>query len=306
MNDKLEVTEAVFKASEPLSAAGQINATSTAAEADGFSPLINELSGIKVINTGTIDPYTNLWGSRPLKKQGKQFLKPYLPADESLLGANRSKLYASPKIVVSKIGLRCEAFYDGNGEYASIDTNCMHSFSDDFAPEYVLCWLNSALYNYTFECLFDGLRMAGGYLLYSAPNLRNTPIKHMASEEQLKFVHAGAKLQELHRSLNVINDRVRSLLTVQVSIAHVPARLGSWWRTSFSLFAKKFGSRLSLERSERLLDVFEKYAPIMCHAEDLIRTLEGQVDDWFYGAYELSPAQVSAVKRSITPAATME
>ena len=48
--------------------------------------------------------------------------------------------------------------------------------------------LNSKLYNYVFECLFDGLRMAGGYLLYSAPNLINTSIKNIPIDNQLPFI----------------------------------------------------------------------------------------------------------------------
>jgi hypothetical protein len=95
-----------------------------------------------------------------------------LPNNDSKISGNRHSLYSSPKIIVSKIGLSCEAFYDKDGEFASIDTNCIHSFSNDFLPEYILCWLNSKLYNYMFECFFDGLRMSGGYLLYSAPNLK--------------------------------------------------------------------------------------------------------------------------------------
>jgi len=73
----------------------------------------------------------------------------------------------------------------------------------------------------------------------------------------------------------------------------------------FPHFAKKLGSRLSLEQSENLLNVFEKYAPLMCEAEGSIRLLQTQVDDWFYEIYGLSPGQVSAVKRSTVPATTV-
>jgi hypothetical protein len=152
-----------------LETAGKINATSTAKEADDYSILINENAGFKLINTGTIDPYYNKWGIEYLTDKGKKILKPYLKEDSEVISVNRKKLYSSPKIIISKIGLQCEAFFDKYGEFSSVNTNCIHSFNSDFLPEYVLCWINSKLYNYTFECLFDGLRMSGGYLLYSAP-----------------------------------------------------------------------------------------------------------------------------------------
>ena len=96
-------------------------------------------------------------------------------------------LYSSPKIIIAKIALRLEAFYDKNGEYASINTNCIHSFKKGFRPEYVTVWTNSLLFHFVFSCFFDGLRMAGGYLLYSAPNLKSTFIKKPDTEYEGLF-----------------------------------------------------------------------------------------------------------------------
>lgn len=167
LNDKLIITEKIINQSERLETSGKINATSTAGEADDYSKLISEnLKGYKLINTGTIDPYSNMWGISELTDKGSKYLSPYLPIDSSEISKNRNKLYSSPKIIISKIGLKCEAFYDREGIYASINTNCIHSFNFNFLPEYILCWINSRLYNYMFECFFDGLRMSGGYLLF--------------------------------------------------------------------------------------------------------------------------------------------
>ncbi|WP_341718857.1 DNA methyltransferase [Micromonospora sp. FIMYZ51] len=298
LNDKLPLTEKVFNACVPLTIAGKINATSTAAEADDFAALIGEVTGFKLINTGTIDPFSNHWGLRPFKKQGKQFLKPRLPADAALLGQGRMDLYRSPKIIVSKIGLTCEAFYDSGGDYASIDTNCIHSFADDFAPEYILCWLNSTLYNYVFECLFDGLRMAGGYLLYSAPNLRNTPIKRITLDEQARFVDAARRLQELYQALNETNDRVRTLLTVGLQASKLPTRLGSWWRLDFPEFVKSLKVKVSFEQSEQLLALFQKYAPRLTGLEDDIKQIRDAVDFWFYEIFELTAAEVAELRKA--------
>ena len=202
LNDKLSITQKVISQGVALSNAGAINATSTAKEADDYAPLImEEKCGYRLINTGTIDPFYTTWGNNTLTKQGKQYLTPYLPNNDSRISANRHALYSSPKIIISKIGLTCEAFYDSNGEYASIDTNCIHSFKEGYLPEYVLCWLNSKLYNYMFECFFDGLRMSGGYLLYSSPNLRNTYIKPVSFEYQEPFIALANSMLSLNSLL---------------------------------------------------------------------------------------------------------
>ena len=107
-----------------------------------------------------------------------------MPKSIDKLGKNRLNQYSIPKIIFAKIANRTEAFYDDNGSYASINTNCMHSFKNEFDPYYVLGWLNSRLFQYIFECFFDGLKMSGGYLLYSAPNLLNMYIKTAEKSKQ--------------------------------------------------------------------------------------------------------------------------
>lgn len=190
LSEKYSIVSKIISQSVSLKSCGLINATSTAKEADEFNSLILEdysPNCFKLINTGTIDKYSTTWGHSDLTDKGKKFLTPYLPKLESKLGANRFNLYSNPKIIFAKIAITPEAFYDENGEYASINTNCIHSFSDDFIPEFILGWVNSKLFQYMFECFFDGLKMSGGYLLYSAPNLINTYIKLAKIDEQTKI-----------------------------------------------------------------------------------------------------------------------
>lgn len=184
LNNKLELTERIISMSVPLIAACQINATSTASEADEYHNLINQEDGYKLINTGTIDRYISTWGQTFLTDKGEKYLHPYLPVNSSLISANRHKLYSSPKIILAKIALSTEGFFDEKGEYASINTNCLHSFRNGFKPKYILAWLNSKLFQYIFECFFEGLKMQGGYLLYSAPNLSNMFINKTSEECQ--------------------------------------------------------------------------------------------------------------------------
>ena len=102
-------------------------------------------------------------------------------------------MYRSPKIVFAKIARRAEAFYDETGEFASINTNCIHNFSEKYDPLYVLAWVNSRLFQYVYECLFDGLRMAGGFLPYSAPYLSNMCIKDAPGPEQQAIAKLAQK-----------------------------------------------------------------------------------------------------------------
>jgi adenine-specific DNA-methyltransferase len=185
LSDKYEITKKIYDASESLTCVGEINATSTAAEADAFGAHISEAEvGLKLLNTGNIDRYCVSWGAKQLTDSGKRFLRPRLPEDAGILGKSRLSLYRSQKIVFAKIAIRAEAFFDELGEYASINTNCIHSFRNGYDPLYVLGWVNSRLFQYVYECFFDGLRMEGRYLSFAAPYLSNMCIRRASAEYQ--------------------------------------------------------------------------------------------------------------------------
>ena len=156
--------------------------------ADEYHDLINEKKGLKLINTGTIDRYEVLWGIEKLTDKGKKYLTPYLPKDDNRISKNRNNLYKSSKIILAKIAITTEAFYDAKGEYASVNTNCFHTFKNDFNPKYILAWLNCKLFQYAFECFFEGLKMQGGYLLYSSPNVSKMFIKKLSTQEQIPII----------------------------------------------------------------------------------------------------------------------
>lgn len=304
LNDKLSITQKVIKQSQPLSIIGEINATSTAKEADDYAPLITEdYCGYKLINTGTIDPYFSMWGISTFTKKGKQYLTPYLPSGDDIISPNRHALYSSPKIIISKIGLSCEAFYDKEGKYASIDTNCIHSFKDGFIPEYILCWLNSKLYNYMFECLFDGLRMSGGYLLYSAPNLKNTYIKDISTEDQQPFVVLADKMFSLNSQLHEKRSRFLRRLTENIEGVKITTALQTFDQMDFAAFVaelKKQKIKLTLPQQDEWEDYFRQYAGACHQLTDQIAATDREIDLRVYHLYGLTYDEVLTVDPNTT------
>ena len=292
LNDKLSITQKVISQSVALSNAGTINATSTAKEADDYAPLImEEPCGYKLINTGTIDPFYTTWGNNTLTKQGKQYLTPYLPNNDSRISANRHTLYSSPKIIISKIGLTCEAFYDSNGEYASIDTNCIHSFKEGYIPEYVLCWLNSKLYNYMFECFFDGLRMSGGYLLYSSPNLRNTYIKPIPFAAQHPFIALADTMLSLNSQLQDKRNRFLHRLSDNLEGVKITSALQTFDTMNFKGFVaelKKQKIKLSLSQQDEWEEYFNQHVAECRELSAQIKATDEEIDNRVFDLYGLT------------------
>ena len=299
LNDKLTITEKIIKQSESLTSVGEINATSTAKEADEYALLITEVAcGYKLINTGTIDPYFNTWGSDSLTKKGNQYLTPYLPSYSVEISKNRHLLYSSPKIIISKIGLSCEAFYDKEGIYASIDTNCIHSFLIDYFPEYVLCWLNSKLYNYMFECLFDGLRMSGGYLLYSAPNLKNTYIKNISKNEQEPFIFLSNQMTSFHEQRQEKRNRFLRRLSDNFEGVKITGALSTFDQMEFSDFLKELKKQkitLKLIEQDDLEEYFNSYRSACLELTKQIAETDKEIDLRVYKLYGLTYDEVLIV-----------
>ncbi|MGD9874060.1 MAG: Eco57I restriction-modification methylase domain-containing protein [Kiritimatiellia bacterium] len=301
LNDKLTITEKIIAQGESLQKVGKINATSTAAEADEYSKLINEQTGYKLINTGTIDPYLAMWGFSELTDKGMKYLRPFLPKDANAISLNRHRLYSSPKIIVAKIGLKCEAFYDRIGEYASINTNCVHSFDKNYLPEYILCWLNSRLYNYVFECLFDGLRMAGGYLLFSAPNLLNTYVKCVSLDQQRLFVGAADKMMSLNTDLQIERSNYLSRVRDNLPGVKITGALESFEELDFAGFLKELKKqkiKLALSAQAEWETFFNESKAAVTALSDEIAKTDREIDQKVYELYGLTDAEIAIVENA--------
>lgn len=301
LNDKLPITEKIIEKSISLNKVGKINATSTAKEADDYSVLINEIGGYMLINTGTIDPYVTTWGHNYLTDKGKKYMKPYLPKNNDLISKNRQNLYSSPKIIISKIGLKCEAFYDAQGDYASVNTNCIHSFENSFIPEYVLCWLNSKLYNYMFECLFDGLRMSGGYLLFSAPNLKNTNIYKATVTEQSKFIELANNMAKFKIELEEFLRKFQRTILRKFELEELPKKLQNWYKLSYAEFIKELAKKkvnLSLSQEAEWEDYFMQESKKALDLKATTDATDKAIDAMVYELYGLSDEEIRIVEGS--------
>lgn len=204
LSSNADIIERIFDKSEPLENVAEVQATSTAAEADEYSDYINEKTGIPIINTGTIDRYSTKYGLTRFMNKGEQLKTPYL--DTSKISENRKKLYKSPKIIISKLALRIEGFLD-EGCYASINTNCIHSPKKDVSLRYLAGIINSRLISFVYSELFSALRMSGGYFQFQAPQLRILPIIK-APDPQDKVSSLVDKMLSLNMRLNEFGEKL--------------------------------------------------------------------------------------------------
>ncbi|URI07961.1 hypothetical protein MW290_05085 [Aquincola tertiaricarbonis] len=183
LSEHRSVLEKVSSKSRWLRDVANVNAMTTAGEADAFGTQLRDSArgACRVINTGTIDPFESLWGQKALTKQGAKFLHPVLPLNAETLG-NRLALFRSPKIIVAKIAHRCEAFLDGEGKFGGLDVNCIYGPAGDYTLKFLVGYLHSDVAAFVHRLFFGGLAMSGGYLPFQAPHLRVLPVPNAESK----------------------------------------------------------------------------------------------------------------------------
>jgi len=143
---------------------------------EGESPYKNVK---KLINTGTIDRYTSLWGEKPTKYLKDNYEHPIVKdANIKRINMNRFVQSASPKIVIS--GIRSlEAFLDLNGEYiAGKSTSIMYypENQDQRILKVATMLLNSRPISFWFFKTFSAGGMSGGGGSISPKDLALVPI----------------------------------------------------------------------------------------------------------------------------------
>jgi hypothetical protein len=299
LNNKLEITKKIIRQSKSLNSICKINATSTASEADEYHKIINTSNGFRLINTGTIDRYCSLWSYEELTDKGNNYLTPYLPRNSNLISQNRQELYSSSKIIIAKIALRTEAYLDELGEYASINTNCIHSIDDKINPKFILAWLNSKLFQFMFECFFDGLRMAGGYLLYSAPNLNSTFIKVPAKEINDSITSLVDEIILFNKNLMEKSFTLLSRIQSNFTIDKPSNKLKEFYNYDFKTFLselKKKKVTLTLKQQDEWEQYFNEYKTEINKLQQQINQTDKEIDQLVYELYGLTEEEIKIVE----------
>jgi len=189
LSNQIDLLSRLTKDCIRLSEFGEINATSTAGEAAQYSEFLTahrSRDSLKIINTGTIDRYRSLWGKEPMTNAGEKFLKPYISLSKAKVNERRQRMYKSPKVLFAKMARTCEAYLDGAGEFASVNTNCFYE-PKSVTLHYVTAFCNSKLFMFLYDQFFGALRMGGGYYQFQAPQLRVMPVRN-PPVDQLPYV----------------------------------------------------------------------------------------------------------------------
>lgn len=148
----------------------------TVAEAYEIATLLEEGGdGIRVVNSGTVDPYALLWGHKQFRYLGQSYLRPTVPKSKrKMLPSRRLEQATTPKIIVAGMTKRIECALDSDGAYLAGKSTSLVLWAGDL--RYLVAILNSRLVNFFYNAQFGGDKLQGGYLRIGPPQLKTIPI----------------------------------------------------------------------------------------------------------------------------------
>jgi len=136
-----------------------------------------EPSDLRLVNSGTIDRYRNLWGQKRLRYLGQTYQHPIVAAERLLhLSPKRLDQARQPKIIVAGMSQRLECILDQTGGILAGKSTSVIRQTDIVDLRYLLGLLNSRLLSFYLLTRFGGNRLQGGYLRIGPPQLRQLPI----------------------------------------------------------------------------------------------------------------------------------
>ncbi len=186
---------------------GSVLGAATVSEAYQLKDYIKDkqYGSFKVVNSGTIDRYTPLWGLKKMRYLGLSLLNPTVKkSDLEQISKNRYDQANKTKIIIANMTIRLEAMIDEKGEFLpGKSTSIIIPHADPFL---LLGIINSRVLNYYFVNKFEANHLQGGAIRVGPPELKKLPIPNKVKNPDahngiIKLVKSIITLeQELNRS----------------------------------------------------------------------------------------------------------
>ena len=149
---------------------------------------------LKVINTGTIDPYKSLWGYKAMQYiKGKYQFPRVSQSDLKNISERRFSQAMSEKLIVAGMSSRIEAVYDAGDTLGGKSTTII--LGDEL--RFLLGLLNSKLVSFSINILYNSIKMAGGYLNIGTREIENIPVPQTSEEQRIEIANLVEKILEL-------------------------------------------------------------------------------------------------------------
>lgn len=161
---------------------------------------------IKIINTGTIDPYKILWGEKPMQYIKNKYKNPCIKITDLIsINKKRQEQAFSNKIIVAGMSKIIEAVFDTGKILAAKSTNIIID-NDTNKLKFIIGILNSKLISFYVTNYYHSNKMAGNYINISPRLLKAIPIPYIVNKDIISKVNKIIDLKQENINKDIVTQ----------------------------------------------------------------------------------------------------
>ena len=135
------------------------------------------------IVSGNIRPYFHSWGKRPVQYIKRRYDSPVLDMTHEAVSSKRRKQVRQEKLIISGMSKRLTCVYDNYGIAAGTSTVLVIATSAEDTA-FICGLLNSDIVQRFYMAMFGSLSLAGGFVRFGTPQIRELPIPRSSKAER--------------------------------------------------------------------------------------------------------------------------
>ncbi|MCF7910614.1 N-6 DNA methylase [Candidatus Pacearchaeota archaeon] len=139
--------------------------------------------------------YSPVIQTRDIKKYNIEWKEEYI--ENKIYSDKLKELFKQKKIVIARVTKGVQATIDDKGFYVGKSSILIPKDKNNF--EILLAILNSKLINYYYKMKFETTHMAGGYIRFDIPYLKNLPIKIPNEKQSAKIKELVERIMEFYK-----------------------------------------------------------------------------------------------------------
>ncbi|MDK9694752.1 MAG: Eco57I restriction-modification methylase domain-containing protein [Sulfurimonas sp.] len=252
---------------------------------------------LKLINTGTIDPYSCSWGISSMTYIKDTYMHPIV----NLKNIKKKMWTQKPKIAFAGMAIRIEAFIDIEGIFLPLKSTTVLTAENESSLKFIGCILNSKLLTFIFKIANSANTMAGGYLNVNQDNLGMLPVPNISLENQQPFIQKADKMLELNKNLQETKQNFLN----ELKLEKLTKKLQNFEELTFEEFVTEYTKALKLKFADKLTErnfkqewqaIFENDKTLTCKLKTEITKTDKEIDKMVYELYGLSDEEIKTVE----------
>lgn len=306
-SNNLDILLKINETETKVSDVGSVENPFTVSEAYEFIPFlfdcedINKRTKLKFINTGTITPYSTLWGIKKTAYIKNKYKYPFVD-EEGFQEAmpNRFQQSKSKKIIIK--GIRhFESFLDFNGEYvAGKSTIIIKDEEENFPLELLMCFLNSNVINFYIKEAYSALGIDGG-INFTSPLVKKLPL--IRPTNNVELIDYSLKLLKLNEDKNreiiKFKDWLEDAFGLETSSKKIDHYYNLTIKELITELKKKNVDSKSRKNYTDIKKGFTESTTILNPINTEIIEIEEEINRLIYGLYNLNEKEITIIEGSL-------